>query len=250
MAIACGSHEGENAHVATVSAWLQKLGLSEHDLECGGHDPYSRASAQALIREGKSPSPLHNNCSGKHTGFLTCCLAMGWPTKGYIDYDHPVQEKVREILGQFWETDARKLRWGVDGCGIPTYSVTLGMLARSLALAADPRSLSGELRDGVELLNRAITAKSEYIGGTESFCSQVVAETEGRVFAKIGAEGVYGIWIPAAHLGIAFKCEDGAPRATEAAVAAVLREMGYPLGFYQPLVRRWGGEVVGQFFCT
>lgn len=250
MAIACGSHEGEPKHVETVAAWLHKLGLGVQDLECGGHDPYSRSSTHALYRDGKQPSALHNNCSGKHTGFLTCCLAMGWPTKGYINYDHPVQEKVREILGQFWERDVNQLPWGVDGCGIPTYSVTLAMLAHSMALAADPRKLDGELREGVGLLNRAITAKSEYIGGSESFCSQVVAETEGRVFAKVGAEGVYGVWIPAAQLGLAFKCEDGAARAAETAVASVLAELGYPLRFYRPLVRRWSGEAVGQFLCT
>lgn len=250
LALACGSHEGEEFHVAQVKAWLGKLELDESALECGAHDPYNKESTRALVRAGEKPSVLHNNCSGKHTGLLTACLARGWPTRGYSNYDHPVQQSIRETLSQFWGKDPATLAWGLDGCGIPTYSVTLTMLAQSMAYAADPTGLSPEVREAVRTLNEAIAAKSEYMGGTESFCTKVVAETEGRVLAKVGAEGVYGAWIPGAEIGIALKCEDGTTRATEAALVAVLRELGHPLGFYSPLVRRWGGEVVGQFFCS
>ncbi|MGE3263321.1 MAG: asparaginase [Bacteriovoracia bacterium] len=250
LALACGSHQGESFHVKKVKEWLEKLGLEEKVLDCGAHDPYDKAATRALILEGKAPSPLHNNCSGKHAGLLTCCLAQGWPTEGYTNYDHPVQEKIRKVLSLFWEKEASSLAWGIDGCGIPTYSVSLDLLARAMCLAANPRGLPGEMQDAVELLNGAIAAKSEYIGGTESFCTKVVAETEGRVFAKVGAEGVYGAWIPGAKIGIAIKCEDGSSRAAEAALVAVLRDLGFSLGFYSPLVRRWGGEVVGQFFCA
>jgi L-asparaginase II len=115
---------------------------------------------------------------------------------------------------------------------------------------ADPSSLEPMLGEAVLTLNSAIAAKPAYLGGTESFCSKVVAETEGRVFAKLGAEGVYGAWIPQAGLGLAFKAEDGAARAAEVAVAAVLKELGFPLGFFSPLVKRWTGELVGQFTCA
>lgn len=250
MALACGSHEGEPIHVKRVSDWLAKIGLDEAALECRPHDPYSASAAKALIREGRLPGNVHNNCSGKHAGLLTCCVAMGWPAHGYSNYDHPVQEKIRAILGEFWGKSVSELAWGIDGCGIPTYAVTLNMLAQSMCLAANPKGLPSELQDGVKVLNAAVAAKSEYVGGSESFCTQVMTETEGRVLAKVGAEGVYGAWIPATNTGIAIKCEDGNGRASQAALAAVLRVLGHPLGFYSPLVRRWGGEVVGQFFCA
>jgi L-asparaginase II len=250
LAIACGSHHGEEAHTSLVEAWLGKLGLKEDDLECGAHAPYHAPTAQALVREGKTPTQLHNNCSGKHSGLLTLCRARGWETQGYSFYDHPVQQALRETLGDFYGAEMDKALWGIDGCGIPTYSVSLRALATSMAHAADPRNLDRGLGEAVRALSAAIGSRPAFIGGTNSFCSQVVAETEGRVLAKVGAEGVYGAWIPHTGVGIAMKSEDGAARATEVAMAAVLRELGHPLGFFSSLVRRCTGEVVGQFICA
>jgi L-asparaginase II len=153
-------------------------------------------------------------------------------------------------MGEFYGVDLTRAPWGIDGCGIPTYSVPLEVLATAMAKLANPGELSADLKVAVGKLNAAIAAKPRFVGGTTSFCSQVVAESEGRVFAKLGAEGVYGAWIPKAGLGLAMKCEDGNSRATEVAMAAVLRNLGYPLSFYSPLVRRWTGEVVGQFVCA
>jgi L-asparaginase II len=249
LAIACGSHRGEDRHVKVVARWLERLGLSEADLECGCHMPYHQPSAHALIRAGKIASQLHNNCSGKHAGILTECMGTGWETHGYSNYDHPAQARIREIMGQFLGVDLERAAWGIDGCGIPTYSVSLASLAQAMARIADPRELNPEIQEAVKVLNRAIAAQPGFIGGTDSFCSQVVAQTEGRVFAKVGAEGVYGAWIPGAGLGIALKSEDGSGRAAEAAMAAVLRELGHPLSFFSPLLRRWTGEIVGQIIC-
>lgn len=250
LSIACGSHHGEEEHTSLVEAWLKKLGLGEEDLECGVHAPYHAPTAQALVREGKNPTQLHNNCSGKHSGLLTLCRARGWDTQGYSFYDHPVQQAVRATLERFYGTDLERPLWGIDGCGIPTYSIPLGTMAASMARLADPKGLERDLGDAVRALNAAVGAKPRLIGGSNSFCSQIVAETEGRVFAKLGAEGVYGAWIPQSGVGLAMKSEDGAGRATEVAMAAVLRELGHPLGFHSSLVRRWTGEVVGQFVCA
>ncbi len=250
LAIACGSHHGEKVHTSLVEAWLAKLGLAEEDLECGAHAPYHVPTAHELVRAGQVPSQLHNNCSGKHAGLLTLCKARGWETQGYSFYDHPVQAALRETLGRFFEIDMAEALWGIDGCGIPTYSIPLSALAGSLAAAANARGIERSLGDAVKELNSAIGAHPAMIGGTNSFCSQIVAETEGRVLAKVGAEGVYGAWIPGSGIGIAMKCEDGAARATEVAMASVLRELGHPLGFPSALSRRWTGEVVGQFVCA
>lgn len=250
LALACASHEGETFHVKTVTQWLEKLGLSEKNLECGAHYPYHVPSEHALIRAGKEPSQLYNNCSGKHTGLLTMCQSCGWGAENYTSYDHPVQKALRETLGDFFGVDMDNARWGIDGCGIPTYSVGIEMMARAMAKLADPKKLDAGLAEAVRTLNAAVAAYPLFIGGSDSFSSKVVAESEGRVFAKLGAEGVYGAWIPQAGLGLSLKCEDGAARAAEVAMAAVLGELGFPLGFHSPLVKRWTGEVVGQFFCA
>ncbi len=250
LSVACGSHEGEEFHVRRVEKWLGQLGLNEEALACGAHPPYHQPSAHALIREGRAFTQVHNNCSGKHAGLLTCCVANQWEVKGYTNYDHPLQEKLRGTLGKFFDVDFARLPWGIDGCGIPTYSVSLGGMATAMARLAEPAQLGGKLSEAVRRLNAAIQAQPLFIGGTTSFCSQIVPQAEGRVLAKLGAEGVYGAWLPEAGLGVAMKCEDGNARASEVAMAAVLRELGHPLDFYSPLVRRWTGEVIGQFFCA
>lgn len=249
LALACASHMGEDVHSRVVEGWLARLGLGEEALECGAHRPYHEASADALVREGRRPTQLHNNCSGKHAGLLTLCRCRGWDHVGYSSYDHPAQQAVRGALGRFLGLDMDRAPWGIDGCGIPTYSLPLEALARGMARAADPAGLEAGVGEAVRSLNGAIAAHPLLYGGAASFSSQVVAQTEARVFAKVGAEGVYGAWFPEKGLGLAMKCEDGNARAVEMAMAAVLRELGHPLGFHSPLVRRWTGEVVGQLVC-
>lgn len=249
MSIACGSHEGEEGHVQVVSRWLERLGLTEANLECGVHEPYHRPSARALARRGEEPCQIHNNCSGKHCGFLTACLAEGWPLAGYTNYDHPIQARLRTLMEPFFDVDFNKASWGIDGCGIPTYAVPLRALATAMARVADARVLDSQIQKAVSAITHSIAAHPELIGGSESFSSKVVPQTEGRVFAKVGAEGVYGVWIPTDGLGIAVKTEDGNARGAEVALAAILRELGHPLSFFSPFSRRWTGEIVGQFIC-
>lgn len=249
LAIACGSHEGEPVHTELVEGWLGRLGLSADALECGAHEPNQRSAARELCRRGQAPSALHNNCSGQHSGLLTACVAEGWPTGGYANYDHPVQARVRECLALFFGEDPAGAHWGIDGCGIPTYSVTLAAMAEAMKKLARPQLMGSAIAGAVAELSQSLARFPDLLGGSDSFSSKVVAETEGRVFAKVGAEGVYGLWIPADGIGIAIKCEDGSVRGAEAAVVAVLRELGYTLAFPSDLQRRWSGEVVGQIFC-
>jgi L-asparaginase II len=249
LSIACGSHEGEEEHVQVVARWLEKLKLAEANLECGAHEPYDRGAARRLAARGGEWSQLHNNCSGKHCGFLTACLKEGWPLAAYVDYGHPVQRRLRELQSPFFGMDFEKAAWGIDGCGIPTYEVSLRHMAQAMARVADPRNLGSDIQEAVAALNSGIAAYPQLIGGSQTFSTKVTPDTEGRVFAKVGAEGVFGLWIPREGLGIAAKCEDGSIRGVEIAVNAVLRELGYPLSFYSPYVRRWSGEVVGEMLC-
>lgn len=244
IAIACGSHHAEKFHVDLVDQWLEKLGAKESDLECGTHDPANKQAFIEMIQRGEKACQVHNNCSGKHCGFLTWAKIMDWDFAGYSNYDHPLQVELRRFCSEFLEADLEKRPWGIDGCGIPTYSTELRELALGMLKLAVPEM--SDSKKEIETIQSAIQDHPLYIGGTLDFSSRIVAETQGRVFAKVGAEGVYGLWVPSHHLGIALKCEDGNPRACEAAIVRILSELGFSIQFHSSLIRRWSGEVVGQ----
>ena len=191
IALACASHSGEPRHVETVLAWLERMGLSAADLECGSHLPYHEPSAAALIRAGKSPSAAHNNCSGKHAGFLATARHKGEPTKGYIAGDHPVQRRVARALEEMCGADLGRSPVGIDGCGIPTIGIPLEKLALGMARLADPAGLPAERRAAAERILRAVAAEPFMVAGSGRFCTEVMAETGPAAFVKTGAEALY-----------------------------------------------------------
>lgn len=226
LALACASHSGEPRHIAAVSAWLDRMGLSAADLECGGHPPFHESSAAALIRAGASPTAAHNNCSGKHAGFLATALHMGEPRRGYILPDHPVQRRVTRALEEMCGVDLARAPKGIDGCGIPVFGIPLEKLARGMARLADPRGLSEERRAAAERIRRAVAAEPFMVAGTGGFCTEVMETLGPAAFVKTGAEGVFCLALPERGIGVALKAMDGAGRAAEAAVAHLLDRFG------------------------
>ncbi len=254
LALACASHFGEAEHVAVANAWLAKMGLAEQNLECGPQKPSSGKAYLDLIRAGGKPSPIFNNCSGKHTGMLCGCITGDFPPEHYSHYDHPYQERVRHILEEFYGCNLDRAPWGVDGCGIPTIAVPLKNLALGMAQFAEPKNLKSELRTAVGILRMAVQKEPFMVGGTDSVCTALTKGTRGEALAKIGAEGVYGAMFPGLGLGLAIKTEDGNARAAEVVVANFVRKInvkfsldGKTLNDYcQPVIRNWAKEVVGE----
>lgn len=226
IALACASHNGEPNHIETVGAWLARLGLSENDLECGGHLPYSQEAAASLIQAGQIPSALYNNCSGKHTGMLTIAKHLGLPTERYVAADHPVQRMWRDALAEMTGEDLSRAPIGTDGCSIPTAGISLHGLALSAARFAAPETQRPKRAAAIRRIAGAITAEPAMIAGTKSFCSRVIAATGGQALVKTGAEGVYWAALPGRRLGFAVKIDDGATRASEVATAALLLRFG------------------------
>lgn len=226
VALACASHFGEPRHTEAVAAWLARMGLGAGDLECGSHAPYDEATAEALIRAGAAPTPLHNNCSGKHTGFLATAAHLGEPTRGYVGYDHPVQRRVSRTLAELCGVEVERLPWGVDGCGIPTLALPLDALARGMAQLADPSRLSGDRAAAARRIVASIAAHPLMLGGVDSVASRITVALDGAVVAKSGAEGVYSAVLPTHGWGIAIKIDDGTARAAERALVAVLHQLG------------------------
>jgi L-asparaginase II len=230
VALACASHFGEPRHTQAVDGWLARSGLSIGDLECGAHAPYDPATAEAMLRDGTAPTALHNNCSGKHTGFLVTAAHLAEPTRGYVGYDHPVQRRVSATVAALCGVAAADLPWGVDGCGIPTLAMPLAALARGMAQLVDPSRLPDARAAAARRIVAAMAAHPLMIGGAGSFASRLTAALGGAVIAKSGAEGVYTAMLPRLGLGVALKIDDGAARAAEGALVAVLARVGGQVG--------------------
>jgi L-asparaginase II len=226
LALACASHSGEARHADTVLRILERLGLGAGDLECGSHLPYHEPSAAALIRSGASATPAHNNCSGKHAGFLATARHKGEPVRGYIRPEHPVQQRVTRALEEMCGTDLSRAPTGIDGCGIPVIGIPLEKLALGMARLADPAKLGEERRAAAERIRRAVAAEPFMVAGTGRFCTEMMTQLGARAFLKTGAEGVFCAALPEQGIGIALKAADGAGRASEAAMAHLLDRFG------------------------
>lgn len=226
IALACASHSAEPRHVETVEAWLQRIGCTAADLECGPQLPSREQDVKALFAVGRGADALHNNCSGKHSGFLSVARHQGVPTAGYIKYEHPVQQRVLGILESMAGLDLSAAPRGIDGCGIPVIGIPLGNLALAMARFADPADQPEARQAACARVRAALTAEPFMIAGSGRFCSELIAASRGKVLAKTGAEGVFCVSLTEPGLGLALKVEDGATRAAEVATLNLLRDLG------------------------
>ena len=224
VALACASHSGEPMHTERVAAWLSRIELSESDLACGAHSPRYDPVWQEMVRNGENPTRIHNNCSGKHTGFLTVARHWDIATKGYEHVDHPVQQAVAAALRQL--TGLHELAWGIDGCAAPNFALPLSSFARAFAQFADPKGLPDERRHATARIVRAMMAHPELVSGTGRSCAILMRAAKGGAAVKAGAEGYYAGIVPGRGLGIALKIDDGTGRASETAIAFVLEALG------------------------
>lgn len=222
LALAEASHGGEPDHIRVAAAMLAAIGLDESDLECGAHSPSHRASSIALRKAGREPGPLHNNCSGKHAGFLALARHRGLEHRGYVHPDHPVQELIREALSDLTGLSLKSADAAVDGCSIPTYPTPLASLATAFARFATGKGLAPARAQAARHLFSAATANPFYIGGTGMLSTEIMDILDGRILIKNGAEGVYCATVPDRGLGIALKCDDGSSRGAEAMIGAVV----------------------------
>src|SRR5580704_7341355 len=254
LALACASHGGEPAHVATAERTLRAAGLDASALECGTHWPVHQPSALALARSGGTASAIHNNCSGKHSGFLCAACAMGVEPRGYVEPGHPVQREVKAVLESMSGAAIPDERRGIDGCSVPTWAVPLGALAHAFARFATGRGLGEKRAAAAKRLRAACAAKPWFVSGTGRFSSEIMGHFGQRVFVKGGAEGVYCGALPELGYGVAIKCDDGQGRCAEVVMAALVARL-LPLAdadrdflrrFVGPALKNWRGTAVGR----
>ena len=218
IALCCSSHNGEGEHVRVARSILQKAGCDEAAYECGAHMPSSKEATFQLVREGNEPGQIHNNCSGKHAGMLALSAHLGTASKDYVKVEHVVQRKVAQTLERYCEVNIADAPMGIDGCSVPNWAMPLYNTALGFAKLCETENQSAAW------IIRAARAHPFMIAGTNRFDTKVMQAVP-RLFIKVGAEGVFCGCIPHAGLGFALKCDDGATRGAEVAVAKVLAEI-------------------------
>jgi L-asparaginase II len=262
LAVACGSHDAETEHREAVLSMLGKMGLRVSDLKCGPHEPYGKQAARELRERGASPTALHNNCSGKHAGMLALALHLGAAPETYDRPAGPVQREVFAAISQFAGLPAAELRFATDGCGLPTFLLTIETMARMMArFAAPPPRLGEATARACRRLVEAMTAHPEMVEGDGELDTELMRAGRGRFISKVGAEGLYAAGVMPCErwptgLGLALKLEDGdrADRARPVAAVALLRRLevlddadAEALGkFARSVTKNHRGEEVGE----
>jgi L-asparaginase II len=235
LALACASHNGAAIHTDRVRAWLDQLGLDDAAFRCGPQEPNDRPAFESMIRADESPCQYHNNCSGKHSGFLTLAQYMGAGPE-YVEVDHPVQQA---CLAAFEDTTGlTSPGYGIDGCSAPNFATTVHGLARAMAWFAAAGDRSDRQSAAASRLVSAMMQHPDLVAGEGRSCTALMRAMGGRVAVKTGAEAVFVAIIPEKKMGVALKVADGATRASECAITAIL----VSLGVLEP-----GDPVVGQY---
>ena len=224
LSLCCASHSGEPEHVALASAILERAGLDASVLECGTHWPFDTEVARVMASRGEKPTQLHNNCSGKHSGFLCTAIHRGEATEGYVGESHPVQLRIRETIQDLTGFALTQDVCGTDGCSIPTYAAPLRGFAHGFAKLVTGEGVEPSRAAAGRQLIEACMVHPFEMSGTDRACKTLMETAPGKVFAKTGAEGVFCGALPDLGLGFALKIDDGATRASETLVAAVIAE--------------------------
>ena len=249
LGLVCASHNGAAIHTEAVAAWVKDLGLTEADFRCGSHEPKDRAERDRLIKTDTSPCQLHNNCSGKHAGFLMMNKHIGGHAD-YVEADHPLQLAIKAAHEEV--TGEASAGFGIDGCSAPNYSTSVHGLARAMAYFATAKEGGDARQNAAYRLSRGMMAHPEMVAGEGRACTELMRAMGGRVAIKTGAEAVFVAIIPELQKGIALKVMDGGTRGAELAISALLvklgvLEAGHPAAqkYLNTTERNWRGLETG-----
>lgn len=254
IALCCSSHSGEPVHTAASASMLKKAGRDESSLECGAHWPMFDKAARALAVAGGTPGQLHNNCSGKHAGFVCLACGLDEDPAGYIGPDHRVQREIRGVMEEMTGAVHRDDLRGIDGCSIPTYATPLTSLALGFARFGSGVGMGRKRAKAAERIRASVAAHPHMVAGTGRFDTVLMSAMGARAFTKTGAEAVFCAAFPELGFGVALKIEDGGTRASEAVMASLIAHFLKPEGAAGDVVARlaaptlvnWKGVEVGE----
>lgn len=209
IAIMCGSHNGEEVHVETVFSILHKIGLDPGYLLCGAQYPSDKRSANKLIAANTKPGAIHNNCSGKHAGFLAYTLFIGADLKSYLNPDHPVQKEIRKMAADFHAMDEQNMLVALDGCSAPIYAIPVFNQALAYKRLVDPTFGDAQLRKACDRVVQAVREFPFLIAGSGRYCTDLIAACSDQLIGKTGAEGIYSLAFHQEIYGACIKIDDG-----------------------------------------
>lgn len=253
IALACASHSAEPEHITAVEEWMKLVGFNANDFACGAHYSYHEPTAHNMIRNNITPTRVHNNCSGKHSGMITVCKYYGDDPNGYQLYNHPAQVRVRKILSETMQINHDELSYGIDGCAIPTYFTPLYNIALGMTHFLNQKN-SLERDFAVKRIIKSIVENPLYISGHDEMTFEINKETKGKAIIKVGAEGVYCGILPNEGKAFVVKALDGNSRASEVVTALLLKEhkgisesdLHLLKDWCYPKITNWNKDVVGE----
>ena len=251
LAVSAASHNGETEHQLVIGGLLAKLGLDTGALRCGIVPPIDRETAARVGAGLLAPTPLHCDCSGKHSGMLAVCQQMGWPLATYKEPEHPLQREIRRTIGVFLGIPGDELTTATDGCGVPTFYTPVAAIARAWATLITPPE---EYREATRRVLDAMAAAPYMVAGRSRICTNLMNLSAPAIVVKSGAEAVFCMALRERGLGVAIKVEDGNGRGLPVIVAATLTQLGVWddatrdqfLAQHPPQITNHTGTVVGE----
>lgn len=226
IAIMVGSHNGEAEHLRVVESILKKIGMPSKALQCGAQYPTLTEDRNALIKADKEPNDLHNNCSGKHAGFLAWCIYGGFETEGYLETSHPLHKAILDVTAEMHEYPAEKMTVGLDGCSAPIFSLPVYNQAVGFKNLLNAERFGEKRKQSCDIVIKAMTEYPFMVAGHKRYCTELMQVCGSRVFGKTGADGVYSLGFIEEKIGCTIKIDDGLMGPQYNVAQAILEKTG------------------------
>ena len=233
LALCCGSHAGEECHIRIARQILEKFDIDESLLKCGVHAPLARSMQDKMLLRGEKPTAIHNNCSGKHIGFLVICKKKGWDMTTYDKPNHPLQIAIIDKINQMCEVE-QSYPITTDGCGVPILSMPLKNM----------------LIGYKNLLNytpiiQAIRNNPYFFGGENRLDTEIIEKTD-NLIAKVGAGGPCIVFNIKIKEGFVVKINDCSMEARRIAVLELINNLNWANLEFDKTIKTLHGQVVGN----
>ncbi|MDW7651773.1 MAG: asparaginase [Bacillota bacterium] len=227
LALMTSSHSGEERHIAAAKSILTKIDQSAEVLECGIAPPMSKRAANEILKQGRTFTTLTNPCCGKHTAMIALAIVKGLDISGYAQPIHPVQHEMLRTIADISGLMPKDITIGIDGCGVPVFGMPLFNMAIAYAHLSRPNLCPEPRKTALGTIASAMVKHPFMVAGSKRLDTDLMEATQGRILAKLGAEGIYCVSVMEEGIGIALKIEDGNSRAIDPVIIEVLNRMGF-----------------------